>query len=1163
MSRFSEFTGHPILGRGDLAEAFGSGNSEIIRAVAQQLGLYYEAPLEESVTTFVVRPRKRTPVVEVRSHGYPQGIEDITLWLLTGRSELEPLPEIPPGPEYLRWTSPEDPPEIRTLAQWDDVGARLRRDMTIKGRSSAIDFEKLTSLFAQRRVIVRLPRKFKRRWGSRVQIINDISLRLSPYEHEHQLVINELSRLIRRDTLEIAAGISPFELSRFFLQQKTDEEYKPYELPPPGSHVVVLSDLGCLDSSAGEWHAWLRWGRMMHDRGCRLQALVPCPESRIVGPLRQLYSIQTWQRPTTAVVDENRRAELLRKMFVLASPAVRVEPELLRELRSLIPEAQDASLEADFWNHHWLSSNHPTAATIDIRQANNVLRPEFEQLPSDLRKEVLKCIRRWRVHIQNSPEIWFEELLGLSPESQGLLPELRTDVDDARACIRRIDHLRNAEGSAKSSYEAYMHRLTQRINSNALNDAAVGRILRDAKRDLHPNEEGVADGTDPREIAGEHVRQFHVQVFDEEVAISSVIGGALPAAANIHSSNEHFLVGRRPTDSANNFWKDGAKPQFASEFGTDEYGPWLEFRIPIHNGRNFVTQRLRWIPSGRFLMGSSKDEPERFDDEDPQHEVTLSRGFWFADTACTQGLWQSVTGDNPSKFRGENRPVEFVSFEDVEKFLLQLNKLVPGLHARLPSEAQWEYACRAGTRTRFSFGEKINKDVVNFGGNRKGTLDVKSMPSNQWGLYEMHGNVWEWCGDWYENYSPESQVDPTGPEIDSDRVIRGGGWVSNARIVRSACRYWYDPGLRSDGLGFRLLSSCSAEPTEAAKMPVAEQGSQQSRIGRADEIFSGKTVRVESGETVQVPLTSFGPIRVRSNLEEIVLQRTPKPQWAVAFGHDRFGTYADFEVPPGGKGTPVRQRMRWIPPGRFRMGSPADEPGRWDEETQHDVTISSGFWMFDTPCTQALWQAVMLAENPSAFIYLQRPVERVNWEEASQFAAQLHSRIPELSFSLPTEAQWEYACRAGTTTAIYSGPLEMLGDANAPALDAIAWYGGNCGVDFDLSNGRAVTWLKNKQYDFEKGGTRQVKQKRPNPWGLYDMLGNVWEWCHDWHGHYSSEAQVDPMGPEMGLLRVVRGGGWSTNARRVRSACRGRRDPGHPNGNLGFRLLSSVGADGN
>ena len=136
----------------------------------------------------------------------------------------------------------------------------------------------------------------------------------------------------------------------------------------------------------------------------------------------------------------------------------------------------------------------------------------------------------------------------------------------------------------------------------------------------------------------------------------------------------------------------------------------------------------------------------------------------------------------------------------------------------MPSEAQWEYACRAGTSTPFSFGETIRTDQANFDGRfpygdapaeqiRSETVVVKSLPANAWGLYEMHGNVWEWCADWYGAYSKERQVDPTGNKSGSCRVVRGGSWISDAASVRSACRSAFVPGFRYENLGFRLLSS--------------------------------------------------------------------------------------------------------------------------------------------------------------------------------------------------------------------------------------------------------------------------------------------------------------------------------------------------------------------
>lgn len=275
--------------------------------------------------------------------------------------------------------------------------------------------------------------------------------------------------------------------------------------------------------------------------------------------------------------------------------------------------------------------------------------------------------------------------------------------------------------------------------------------------------------------------------------------------------------------------------------------------------------------------------------------------------------------------------------------------------------------------------------------------------------------------------------------------------------------------------------------------------------------------------------------------------------WVMATGRDRYGLWADAEV--GG----VSLRFRWIPPGRFRMGSPESEPGRDDDEGPlHEVELSGGFWLAETPCTQALWQAVT-GTNPSKYVSVDRPVERVSWDECKSFIARLDTLVPGLEARLPTETEWEYACRGGTTGATWVGDLDIRGANDAPKLDAIAWYGGNSGRDFDLSNGYDSSAWPDKQYPHTRSGTRPVRRKLANPLGLFDMLGNVYEWCEDWSGPYDAAPTRDPSGPSSGSYRVYRGGSWFSLATNVRAASRLAYDPDYANDDLGFRLACSQG----
>ena len=224
-----------------------------------------------------------------------------------------------------------------------------------------------------------------------------------------------------------------------------------------------------------------------------------------------------------------------------------------------------------------------------------------------------------------------------------------------------------------------------------------------------------------------------------------------------------------------------------------------------------VTLKMVYIPSGEFMMGSERGSGGGR----PVHRVRITKGFYLGAYEVTQAQWQSVMGSNPSHFKGADRPVERVSWTDCQGFVRKLcaKEGVPEGTYRLPTEAEWEYACRAGSTTRFYFGDS-DGDLDNHGWHRgnsgRQTHPVGEKTPNGFGLYDMHGNVWEWCSDWYDSgyYGKSPGADPPGPGSGSYRVNRGGGWLHSSGDCRSAGRSWDAPVGRYFSLGFRLARTC-------------------------------------------------------------------------------------------------------------------------------------------------------------------------------------------------------------------------------------------------------------------------------------------------------------------------------------------------------------------
>ena len=563
---------------------------------------------------------------------------------------------------------------------------------------------------------------------------------------------------------------------------------------------------------------------------------------------------------------------------------------------------------------------------------------------------------------------------------------------------------------------------------------------------------------------------------------------------------------------------------------------------------NTLGMKFNKIPAGTFLMGSPKTEKSRRDIEH-QHKVTISKAFYIQTTEVTQSQWTAVMGTEPWKGEdfvkeGSGYAATCVSWDDAIAFCKKLNDK-KGKTYRLPTEAEWEYACRAGTKTTWNFGnnEKVLGDYAWYADNaydidEKYAHQVGLKKPNAFGLYDMHGNVWEWCHDYYRRdyYKQSPEQDPQGPASGYSRVLRGGSWGHGTRLSRSVSR---SEGVAADRnyyvFGFRVVRELDSPEKAAAAVITAA-------IAKGD------------WETVlALDATNIEGLRLKA---AAITAAIAKGDWETvlvldATNSDGLRLQAAAEKAAILAGDPITNTLGMtlnkIPAGTFMMGSPKNEEGRFNNEDQHKVTISKAFYMQTTEVTQGQWKALM---GRSGFVLRLESETRwqggryfkegpntaatfVSWNDAVAYCKKLSEKEGK-TYRLPTEAEWEYACRAGTqTTWSFGNDEKVLGD--------YAWY--------DKST-----------YDVGDKYAYQVGLKKPNAFGLHDMHGNVTEWCHDYYAedYYKQSSEKDPTGPTSGSSCVLWGGSWFSNSSYARSAFRFR-DLAHIlRYGIGFRVVREL-----
>ncbi|MFO7563886.1 MAG: formylglycine-generating enzyme family protein [Enhygromyxa sp.] len=749
-------------------------------------------------------------------------------------------------------TPPPRPPDAPPIVPW----SHLRRALeTVYRRSELVgdvDVDRVIHQIVRARPLNRVPRKPLWVRTRHLVVVLDRAERLMPFWRDQIEVYIRLR-------LELGSGVTHVWWDAGPPMWSSDADVLDAVSPElqAGDTVLVLGDLGHYASELLR-RVWGRLGAALRRCGVSTAALVPCPADRWDFAAVGSWDLIDWGKPSKDAGHRRRNKdddESCTVLLALLSWVGLIEPSLVREVRMLVPGA-DLGTEAEVWSYPG-TIRHSSGLLLS-EELRDQMQERLHQMmrgtdaERGLVRSVVDVVRRR--HVGLSREVWIDGARALELIDPGCKWIERQELDQVIAFTREVCHSleqRKINGPKSIDLEGWAAHALSRIKTTDWSHPQLGEHLHrtyeivagQAGRVKVPVRGSVGKFGSPDSL---RPREWGLRVVADRLSIAEVPARGSPVATI--SGRSSWIALDRDAYRIDGESKDvplpdadeliletrgqkmvlrrEARPRWAHAMGRDRYGLWAAFAV----GK--VEQRMRWIPPGRFMMGSPEHEEGRWDDEGPQHLVTLDQGFWMAETPCTQALWKAVMGDNPSHFKSPEllmRPVESVSYENVQRFIKDLDRKLDrkvGKGFELPTEKQWEYACRAGT-TAPTYAER---DAVAWhrGNSDAQTHEVGLKQRNAWGLYDMLGNVFEWCADMYAPYPSRAVEEATSPS-GRDRVIRGGGWADDARSVRAAYRYWLGPGARSGSLGFRLVRG--QELRQAGQAGREERKGEQARAG--------------------------------------------------------------------------------------------------------------------------------------------------------------------------------------------------------------------------------------------------------------------------------------------------------------------------------------------